>query len=343
VPEPVVGIAAASLTGGGAERQAALWATALAAAGREVRVLTLLRTPNRYELPSNVSVETLGKTSAGDTFASVHAVRRLARSVDVVVAFQPYMGLLCMLARTSTPWMIVTGDDPRFWGHTSHVPAAAYRLTFRRAAAASAPTHGLVELYRQLHIGPSGPFLTIPNAVPDAAYTEPATERAGVLFVGRLVPEKRPLLAVEAARLSGLPLTILGEGPLAARCGGGARLMPFTSTPWDVYAQHRVLVLTSRYETFANVIAESLAAGTPAVAVDCDYGPREIIGGADYSVLVDDDPHALAAALKTVATRAPSAQERAECDRIAARYRLDALAPAFLGAIDALATGPVRA
>lgn len=341
MPEPAVGIAVASLTGGGAERQAALWATALAAAGREVRVLSLLRTPNRYELPSNVPVETLGKTSVGDTVTAVRAVRRLASSVDVVVAFQPYLGLLCMLARTSTPWMIVTGDDPRFWGHTSHVPAAAYRLAFRRAAAASAPTGGLVELYRQLHIEPRGPFLTIPNAVPDAAYTEPTADRTRVLFVGRLVPEKRPLLAVEAARLSGLPLTILGDGPLAARCDG-ARLLPFTSTPWDVYAAHRVLVLTSRYETFANVIAESLAAGTPAVAVDCDYGPREIIGGAEYSALVDDDPHAVAAALKTVAARAPSAQERAECDRIAARYRLEALAPAFVGAIDALANDPVR-
>jgi glycosyltransferase involved in cell wall biosynthesis len=339
VSEPAVGIAAASLTGGGAERQAALWATALAAAGREVRVLSLLETAHCYELPPGVSVETLGKASARDTIAAVHAVRRLADAVDIVIAFQPYVGLLCLLARISTPWMLVTGDDPRFWGHTSRVPPAAYRLAFRRAAAASAPSDGLVELHRRLGIEPRGPFLTIPNAVPDAAYAEPATERTAVLFVGRLVPEKRPLLAVEAARLSGLPLTILGQGPLADRCDG-ARLMPFTSTPWEVYAAHRVLLLTSRYETFANVIAESLAAGTPAVAIDCDFGPREIIGGAAYSALVDDDPRALAAALRVVATRPPSAQEQAECHRIAARYRLDAVAPAMFEALDGLASCP---
>jgi glycosyltransferase involved in cell wall biosynthesis len=334
--ESSVGIVVASLTGGGAERQAALWATALAESGREVRVLSLLRTANRYDLPCDVSVEILGKAAAKDGLAAVRAVRRLAREVDVLVAFQPYVGVLCALARTATPWLIVTGDHPRFWGDTSRVPAAVYTAAFRRATAASAPSDGLVALHRHLAITPRGPFFTIPNAVPDAAYVQPAEARAGVLFVGRLVPEKRPLLAIEAAGRSGLPITLLGDGPLRDRCEGG-RIAPFTPRPWDVYARHRVLVLTSRYETFANVIAESLAAGTPAVSVDCDFGPREIIGGAAYSALVPAEPAAIAAALTDVAQRVPSAAERAECERIASRFGLAALTPQIVDAVEATA------
>ena len=111
------------------------------------------------------------------------------------------------------------------------------------------------------------------------------------------------------------------------------RLVPFTRDPWPFYAQHRVLVLTSHYEAFANAIVESLAAGTPVVSVDCDFGPREILADARYSVLVDDTVDAVSAGLVAVDGRERSAAEAAECHAIAARYRRDVLGPAIADAL----------
>jgi glycosyltransferase involved in cell wall biosynthesis len=137
-----------------------------------------------------------------------------------------------------------------------------------------------------------------------------------------------------------MPITFLGDGPLRATMVEEAawlgvsdqvRLVPFTRDPWPFYAQHRVLVLTSRYEAFANAIVESLAAGTPVVSVDCDFGPREILADAQYSALVDGTVDAVSAGLAAVDGRERIAAEAAECHAVAARYRREVVGPAIAG------------
>jgi glycosyltransferase involved in cell wall biosynthesis len=337
-----VGIAAISLSGGGAERQAALWARAAADRGAAVRVLALEDGGQGYSLPQQVAVEVLGKRTRRDAARAIVKLRALARECDVVAAFQPYVGMLLMLAGARNH-LIVTGQDPRFWSDTTRVPAAGFRAAFRWAAAATAPSDGLVRCHRELGVRPRGDrWLHVPNVVAPEAFGARPAERAGVLFVGRLVPEKEPLLALTAATTAGLGITFLGDGPLrpmlerAARERGVehlVRLHPFTPAPWDLYARARVLVLSSRYETFANVIVESLAAGTPVVSVDCDFGPREILAGARHSRLTARDAPAIAAALSEVASAPGGADREAECRAIAHRYDLDALAPTIAAAL----------
>jgi glycosyltransferase involved in cell wall biosynthesis len=40
------------------------------------------------------------------------------------------------------------------------------------------------------------------------------------------------------------------------------------------------------WEEFGYTIAESIAAGLPVIAYDCPYGPREILDGGRYGILV---------------------------------------------------------
>lgn len=341
-----VGIAAISLSGGGAERQASLWAHAAASRGAGVQVLALERGAQQYSLPEGVAPEIVGKQARRDAVRALAHLRRLAGRCDVIAAFQPYMAMLCMFAGVRKH-IVVTGQDPRHWEDTTRVPAPLFRAAIRSAASATAPSQGLIGCHRELGIRPRADrWLHVPNIVASEAFAAEPEDRDGALFVGRLVPEKEPLLALRAATRAGLTITFLGDGPMRgeleeeARRGGVEHLVRFhgfTPAPWEQFARHRVLILTSRYETFANVIVESLAAETPVVSVDCDFGPREILAGAMFSRLTSRDEDELSAALAEVAGRRRGPEAAAECRAIAERYSQATLEPAVVAALRTVA------
>lgn len=324
---------------GGAERQAALWAEGCEALGHEVVIAVLERLDREYELPDSLAIADLGKSRAADLPGVTRRLRAAVRDCDLAVAFQTYPALCCALACKGLPWIVVAGNDPRHWRDTSRVPARLFRWAFGRAELAVAPTRGIAECHERLGIRPRGRWLVVPNVVDDHAFVSADGERRGALFVGRLVPVKNPQLAVEAAAAAGAPLTIAGEGELeeSLRADGNGRrvdLRGFVERPWKLYSQHRVLVVTSRYESFGNMIVESLAAGTPVVSVDCDFGPREIIGAARYSYLSESDPARLGDLLREVLARPYTDAERQECVEIASRYRPEFVAPLIEKALE---------
>lgn len=332
-----IGIVTSWLEGGGAERQAAIWARLCVDAGHDVTVMTFFRTPREFEVPGARIVD-LHKRGATDLPRLAWRIRRAARHLDGLVAFEPYPALCCALSGTRRPWILVTGKLPEHWSDASRLPPRLVRAAFERATLLTAPSQGMIDSHRALGIRPDGPWRLVPNIIDDAAFTPPDADRSGVLFVGRLVTLKHPVLAVESATAAGAPITLLGTGELEpevraaidARPPGSppARIHPYEPSPWVLYAQHRVLVVTSEYESFGNVVVESLAAGTPVVSVDCDFGPREIIGEASFSHLVRDrSVESIAAALRSVLDRPYGEPEAAECIEIASRYRESAIAP----------------
>jgi glycosyltransferase involved in cell wall biosynthesis len=97
--------------------------------------------------------------------------------------------------------------------------------------------------------------------------------------------------------LKGFKLILLGDGPDLNRIQGSIKvfhlegyvtILPFKSNPFDVVQQAKFTVLTSHYEGFPMSIIESLALGTPVVAVDCNSGPREIVIDAYNGLLVEN-------------------------------------------------------
>ena len=110
------------------------------------------------------------------------------------------------------------------------------------------------------------------------------SDDAGLLFWGRLVPHKRVDLAIEAARVTGERLNIVGKGPAEAalkeQAKGMANVVFHGRLPDDelkaLMARCRA-VLFPCYEDFGIVPVEAMAAGLPVVA----YG----VGGAGESVL----------------------------------------------------------
>jgi glycosyltransferase involved in cell wall biosynthesis len=328
------------LKGGGAERQAALWATICSDAGHEVTALAFKQWTGEFHTPPAVERRYGQKRGPLDLVRLTRAVRKLAGEVDVVVAFQPYCALISHLARVRTPVIAVTGEDPRRFGDTSRVPKRALRAGLAAAVLRTGPTQGLVDCHRELGIAADREWMCVPNVADAAAFATPERERAGALFVGRLVPEKDPLLAIDAAEAAGVPLRMLGDGELRPELervvrerGADVEFLGFSNDPWPIYASAQTCLVTSHYEAFGNMLIESLAAGTPVVAGDCDFGPREVLTGAAYSRLVARDRDALAAGLRAVVAETDRAEIGAECRSIAGRYSPDSLAPLIESAL----------
>jgi glycosyltransferase involved in cell wall biosynthesis len=145
-------------------------------------------------------------------------------------------------------------------------------------------------------------------------------------------------------------LVVLGEGPDAAALRrladelGVADAVEWRgwAPPYEVMAGSDVFVLSSRYEGFGNVIVEALACGVPVVSTDSPSGPREILAGGEYGLLVPvgNSPALAAAILRLRDDPDLRAALRERGRRRAADFDVASVAPAYL---EVLGVGDSRA
>jgi glycosyltransferase involved in cell wall biosynthesis len=183
---------------------------------------------------------------------------------------------------------------------------AMVRACYRRADRVIAISDGVgASLARRFQIDPAR-VRTIHNAVDLAEVQRRASEpiaipvdRPFIVAAGRLVRQKGfdLLIRAYAERVArrGVSLVILGEGPERARLeqlardsavGDDVYLPGFVDNPWVYFARASMFVCSSRWEGFGSVIVEAMASGTPVVAADCDFGPREIVQHEKTGLLV---------------------------------------------------------
>ncbi len=122
-----------------------------------------------------------------------------------------------------------------------------------------------------------------------------------ILSYGRIVDSIKDysflIEAYEASRLweKNILLVIMGDGPdwdiISEKTGSSMasefiHMIPFMKDPFEVIRNAHFVTLTSFYEGFPMVLVESLAVGTPVIALDIASGPSEIIRDGENGLLV---------------------------------------------------------
>lgn len=130
-----------------------------------------------------------------------------------------------------------------------------------------------------------------PNSVDDRGRPPREAVRRGILYVGRLSAEKGVVTLVEAANATGIELTLVGDGPLAAalqRIAGPSVRMAGRLSPDETRAAMRralaVAIPSTWFEGFPMTAVEAMEAGCMLLA--SDIGSLSEIVTPDIGMLV---------------------------------------------------------
>ncbi len=147
-------------------------------------------------------------------------------------------------------------------------------------------------------------------------------------------------------------MTVVGNGPdeadlhtLCAELGLSdvVSFPGYTSDPARYLRESDCYVLSSRWEGFPLVLLEALRFGLPLLAVDCEFGPADLITDASIGELVAvGDPDALADGLVAAAHRAADPAAEQHRREVALGYSREAAAAQHLDVIEQIAAGVGR-
>ena len=294
---------------GGVESQVADLASALAARGHDVHVLTTMREPVPL---AGVSVERvdfpmIGNIAAPDLRRVADIAAHLARTApDVVHAHGMFsslaIGAIVAASRLGLPSVSTVHSMLRPWG-VFLGGCAIFRLFSNRADVLTAVSAATAADVRRA----SGrQALQIPNGLHLSEWRVPRRRADGLRIVSvmRLVAKKSPLDVIgafhEAVRRvprADLSLTIAGGGPERARLerearrhglGEHVRFLGACTRAGirNLLAGASIFVLPGRLEAFGLALLEARAAGVPVVAMNAG-GVPDLVRHRCHGLLAD--------------------------------------------------------
>lgn len=242
---------------------------------------------------------------------ALHELMRIMRTGKntVVLATGTGTNLLACAARVFSPngARLIIREACSSRNSTNRVVNILKRILYPRADGMIGVSDGVAEELKCL-AGSTQPVISIPNPVNAnrlrrlAEMPDEALERFPykyILTVGRLVPQKKTALLIDAFAKSCKKYTehlvIIGAGPLQQQLqqqiisyGLTERIHLFgeVANPHPWYKRASAFILSSEWEGYPNVILEALGHGLLVISSDCEFGPAQILGNGRYGKLV---------------------------------------------------------
>lgn len=294
-------------------------------------VLANARGPNLKDIVDNVNVVDL------DSPRVLHSLLPLSKYIrskrpDVVLSAMNYANIIAALAcwLSRTPVRLVASEHANFgsWVDGSvrikqKIVFKLLRFAYRRVDSLIAVSEAVADDVSAYTGYPKENIKIIYNPVfsddlvlkskqylEHAWFADPALHV--IVAAGRLTEVKAFDVLIEGFSLAhkknrNTRLVILGDGELLAPLQEKAveamvedevDFVGFVENPYPYMAQSSVFVLSSRMESFGNVLVEAMACGAPVVSTSCRGGPVEILEGGRWGRLVPvGDPLAIADAI----------------------------------------------
>jgi glycosyltransferase involved in cell wall biosynthesis len=326
--------------------------------------------PLRNEIPARCRLfDFQAKTTSRSLFKLIAYLR--SEKPGTILSSQTHLNVSAVLARILSGWkgrlvlsehiaLDYAARNPANW-KDRFLPLLA-RIFYRRADEIILVSKGAAQHFMEVTHLPKDLIRVIYNPIvidelivqsktrPEHAWFS-ASNTPVILAVGRLTKQKDfgTLLRAFSLLRERIPLTkliILGEGKERSRLEqlskelgiqNSVQLLGFVMNPFSYMANASVLVLSSRWEGFPNVLTEALACGTPVVSTDCPSGPAEILENGRYGSLTPvGDAHALAEAILSTINHPPSS---AMLRKRAMDFSIENIIPQYL---DVLRPGSIR-
>ncbi|WP_298511899.1 stealth conserved region 3 domain-containing protein [uncultured Nocardioides sp.] len=297
---------------GGTERSAITQANALAAAGHDVTILSVVKAADvpAFAIDPRVTVEhlvdlTVPYDEALHQRESALVPRRWDKQFSALTDVGLERGLHavdCEVLVTVTPALlacaVALAPDRVVIVHQEH-RSSSQRTSGMEPLLVNAPRADVVALltpsiaeWLRGELGEVAPeIVSMPNALPQGFAPRSLLDSRTIVTAGRLVMEKQYTKLVHAFgevadQLPGWRLRILGQGhqrPHLVRETRKRGLWDRVELPGNTtdmaseWAKASICALTSRAEGFPLGLQEAMAAGVPCVSFDCASGPREIV------------------------------------------------------------------
>lgn len=275
--------------------------------------LVLMREEGAFldDVPPDVPVFALGSSRLATSGVALGRLLRRERP-DVLFSTASAANIVAVAAHRATGArgrVVLSERSALYRGRGRlHVKQSAEvglkRLTYRFADLVTAVSQGVADQLRDSLGLARERVRVVYNPMVDERLPASAAEPVGhpwfedgapvLLAVGRLVAQKDYPTMLEALALvrRRVParLVVLGDGPLKAELielararglAGAVDFAGFHKNPFKFMARARLLLSSSRVEGLPGAIIQAMACGTPVVATDCDFGPREVITAPD--------------------------------------------------------------
>ncbi len=312
--KPVLFFIIPSLKGGGAERVIISLANYFNKNNFQSVLISLNNDVPAYEIENGVKVFHLtNRQKSGLVYRAYYIAQTFYKLIKLLRTEKPactlsfitsaniWTGITCSLTRV--PYIVSERTSPdRSVNSFNYLHKHLALNLYKRSAAVVVSAKGVADcLLKDKDFKALNNIERITNAV--TIFQSPSKQkvhhRRFILGVGRLAYVKGFDILIEAYAKSGLndiDLIVIGDGEERANLvcqifNLGLKeqvLLPGSrNNLQDYYSQAEMFVLPSRNEGYPNALVEAMSFGCPSIAVDCNFGPAEIIIDGENGILVN--------------------------------------------------------